>query len=313
MRLQLLTPLVMAAMVAAQSTAVITTVITEPTTAAQPGATDQPNSTEQPGATNQPSSSQPVQSGIPPANQTSSGLPQPTASVPPSPQNQTIVELLTSNSTNATAFAQIAAGLGGNNTLVQALNSSGTYTVFIPTDSAIQQANMTLINETYGGWENVIAYHVINETVDIGNLTTQPQFFNTLLTNETLNKLPNDTGLVLGLVKNFNATSQSHLAKLLAENATSNGTIEVGYGFDQYNQLSQENVTASNGVIYYVDSVLLPPVSPVDTLAKKTSTSMIIQALNQYNLTEQINNASGVSSGPSFGYLGETFLLNPNI
>jgi uncharacterized surface protein with fasciclin (FAS1) repeats len=291
MRLHLLTPLVMAAVVAAQSTQVITTVITGPTTSAvdQPGATDQPSSTEQP------SSSEPVQSGIPPANQTSSGLPQPTQSVPPSPQNQTIVEYLTSNSTNATAFAQIAAGLGTNNTLVQALNSSGTYTCFIPTDKAIQEANMTLINETYGGWENIIAYHVVNETIDIANLTTQPQFFSTLLTNETLNKLPNNTGLPIGLVKNFNATSQSHMAKLLAENATSNGTIEIGYGFDQYGNLSQENVTASNGIIYYVDSVLLPPVSPTETLAKKTSTSMIIQALDQYNLSTQINNASGVS------------------
>lgn len=303
MRLHLLTPLAMAAMVVAQSTQLITTVITEPTSAVQPGPTDQPSSTEQPGATNQPTSSGPVQSGVPPANQTSSGMPQPTGSVPPSTQNQTIVEyLLSANNTNATAFAQVAAGLGGNNTLVQALNSSGTYTVFIPTDKAIQQANMTLINETYGGFENVIAYHVINETVDTGNLTTQPQFFNTLLTNETLNKLPNDTGLVLGLVKNFNANTQSHhLANFLAGDANSNGTIEVGYGFDQYSNVSQQNVTASNGIIYFVDSVLLPPVSPSATLAKKMSTSMIIQALNEFNLTEQINNASGVSSGPSFG------------
>ncbi|KAI9284764.1 FAS1 domain-containing protein [Umbelopsis sp. AD052] len=303
MRLHLLAPLVMAAMVTAQSTQVVTTIITEPTTTevGQPGATDQPSATEQPSSTEQPlsteqpSSSEPVQSGIPPANQTSSGLPQPTESVPPSPQNQTIVEFLLSNSTNATAFAQIAAGLGANNTLVQALNSSGTYTCFVPTDSAIKNANMTLINETYGGWENIVAYHVLNETIDTANLTTLPQFFNTLLTNETLNKLPNNTGLPLGLVKNYNSTSQSEMATLLAENATSNGTIEIGYGFDQYNSLSPENVTASNGIIYYIDSVLLPPVSPTATLAKKTSTSMIMQAIEQYNLSSQINNASGIT------------------
>jgi uncharacterized surface protein with fasciclin (FAS1) repeats len=294
MRFHLLAPLAMAAAVAAQSTQVLTTLIPAPTSIA----TDQPTavSSEQPTAisSEQPTGTAPESSGL----VSGTGLPPVAQPTVPVSQNQTILEHLISNGTNATTFAEIANSLGANNTLIQALNSTtGNYTVFVPSDGAIQSANMTLINETYGGWGNVAAYHVINQTIDISNLTTQPQFYNTLLTNETVSKFPNGTGLPIGLVRNFNgsATTGSHLDIILPDNTTSNGTIEVGYGYDQYNDLSNENFTATNGMIYYIDKVLLPPVSPTDTLAKKSSTDMIVSAIEKYNLTTQFNNASGVS------------------
>lgn len=271
MHFHVLTLLMMVAAVAAQTTQIVTT------SAA---------------ATNTVSSS-----SLPPTA-ASSSMVQPSETPGPMAGNQTIVEILASpNNTNASAISQIAQNLGQNNTLIQALNSTGNYTVFVPSNNAVSSANMTLINETYGGWENVLAYHVVNQSIPFENLTTLPMFFNTVLTNSTLSKFPNGTGLPIGLVRNITPGSNILAGWIhdVTDGTGNNGSLEIGYGYDQYGNLQNQNITASNGIIVLIDKVLLPPVSPVQTLSKKNSVSMIVQAINQHNLTDSINNATGVS------------------
>lgn len=239
-----------------------------------------------------------VSSSSLPPTAASSSMVQPSETPGPMAGNQTIVEILASpNNTNASAISQIAQNLGQNNTLIQALNSTGNYTVFVPSNNAVSSANMTLINETYGGWENVLAYHVVNQSIPFENLTTLPMFFNTVLTNSTLSKFPNGTGLPIGLVRNITPGSNILAGWIhdVTDGTGNNGSLEIGYGYDQYGNLQNQNITASNGIIVLIDKVLLPPVSPVQTLSKKNSVSMIVQAINQHNLTDSINNATGVS------------------
>jgi uncharacterized surface protein with fasciclin (FAS1) repeats len=277
MHFHILAPLVIAATVAAQTSGNVTPPIT---TATSTSVLAPPSS-------------------LPPTA-ASSSLAQPSAT--PGPWNQTILEILSSNITNLTGLATVVDNLPQNSTFLHtvlpALNSTGNYTVFVPSISAFQTVNRTLINSTYGGWENVLFYHIVNQTITSANLTTSPTFFNTLLTNSSLSKYPNQEGLPIALVRDTKVGGQSlwsGLRHAITGTGNNNGTIEIGYGFDQYGNVLTNNVTASNGIIYFIDNVLLPPVSPSQTLAKKNSVEMLISELNEYNFTDTLNNATGVS------------------
>ncbi|CAM0140827.1 unnamed protein product [Umbelopsis sp. WA50703] len=75
----------------------------------------------------------------------------------------------------------------------------------------------------------------------------------------------------------------------------SNSQVQVGYADGQTANIQTANIPASNGIIHYVDSVLLPPVSPVDTLGAESHLSTLYQNISGLNFNDTVDAANGIT------------------
>ncbi|KAJ2957107.1 hypothetical protein NQZ79_g7120 [Umbelopsis isabellina] len=245
-------------------------------------------------------------------------------------QNQTILQQLLANPQSSTKLVQILNNLGPDSDIIQALNSTtDNYTVFVPNDNAFQHASPTVINQTYGNFENVLLYHVVPQVINTTtNVTDIPLFVGTMQTNKSINRYEDGRGLPVGLAnvgqsmssgnqpmpQNGTQPSSSNTTNGVAHNAqresildqdnqehltkrqtANNPQVQVGYADGQTANIQTANVPASNGIIHYIDQVLLPPKSPVDTIGSQQYLTTIYDNVLGLNFNDTLDAANGVT------------------
>ncbi|ORY01305.1 Fasciclin-domain-containing protein [Basidiobolus meristosporus CBS 931.73] len=153
------------------------------------------------------------------------------------------------------------------------LTGNGPYTLFAPTDGALNDAKLDTSNTAY--ITNVLRYHVVPQRLTSGNVPDNGWAFpSTLLNDPQYVTLPNNGTQVLAISR-------------------SGDNVQVGYGTKNAT-VSQADQGASNGVIHVINQVLIPPVSPSET-AKNAGLSSAEDATNKINITQSIDNLRGAT------------------
>ena len=144
------------------------------------------------------------------------------------------------------------------------LNTYGTYTLFAPTDSAVNRYLMahniaSIEGLTKEQWQEVLKFHLLEESLPSSTFTD--------------GKLPaiTDYGqyLITG-IKNVNGVSS--------------------YLINRQALVTQANITVGNGIIHAVDHVLEPSVSTIaELLSKDTTYSIFTQAVKETGFYDTLN------------------------
>ena len=146
---------------------------------------------------------------------------EPTAEAEAEPVTQSVVDILTAQSnTGALVGAVGAAGLGDG------LNADGPFTIFAPTDQAFAElpdGALAAITSDQSVLQTLLTHHVVEGTVVFGDSVASAEV-------NTLAGLP------------------------LQISTQEDGSIQVGNAF-----IEAEPIAASNGVVYLVNRVILPP------------------------------------------------------
>jgi transforming growth factor-beta-induced protein len=187
------------------------------------------------------------------AKPTATSMPEPTATQQPTATAapQTIVDIAAGDGRFKTLVAALqAAGL------VDTLNGAGPFTVFAPTDDAFAQlpagtVESLLKPENKDKLVQILTYHVVAGKVmaaDAAKLTSA------------------DTVAMLPL------TIKADMGKVMINNAT----------------VVQADVTASNGVIHIIDTVLLPPEDIIDTAIADGRFKTLVAAVQAAGLVDTL-------------------------
>ncbi|AKB79067.1 hypothetical protein MSHOH_2584 [Methanosarcina horonobensis HB-1 = JCM 15518] len=175
----------------------------------------------------------------------------------------------------------IIAGAFNNSSLINVLTGNETHTVFLPTDQAFENMSEGTLEELTAdpaALEQVLLYHVTNGT----------------LMSEDLANVSNITTLQ---------------GSQLPVNATEEG-IFVGNA-----KVIQANVTADNGVVHVIDTVLIPPESPlegndiIETATQEGNFTTLLLAFGAANLTDTLK---GEGPFTLFAPTDEAFSALPN-
>lgn len=135
-------------------------------------------------------------------------------------------EDIPSNAAASGVHESLVAALGHAG-LVETLQGDGPFTVFAPTDAAFEAAGIDLAtydnDEANATLVDILTYHVLEGAVDAANVSD---------------------GLVATMLNGDNATF-----------TVNNGTVQINDA-----TVTEADVVASNGIIHFIDKVLLPPV-----------------------------------------------------
>ncbi len=133
------------------------------------------------------------------------------------------VDAIVASLTNATKFAALYSSTG----VSASITGKGPYTVFVPTDSAFANLSPgTLSGMTAAQTKRLVQYHVVSGKILDLDAVSSGHY--TALSKDMLN---------------FNVQSQTKLAY-----------VNSGYTITQYK--------ASNGIVYVISAVLVPPQTP---------------------------------------------------
>ena len=152
-----------------------------------------------------------------------------------------------------------------------AMNTYGTYTLFAPTDSAIntwlkQQSLSTIDQVPDSAWQNVLKFHLLEEEV----VTSE---FND-------GKLPSVTMLGQYLIT-----------------GVSNEAGVSSYIVNRQAKVIQPNVTTGNGIVHVIDHVLTPATGTIARLIEQNPDySIFLQAMKETGFYDTLNantNADG--------------------
>jgi len=170
------------------------------------------------------------------------------------PGSDTLVDVASANGNFSTLLtAATAAGL------VDTLTNIQGATLFAPTDAAFGKLpadilQMLLLPENKELLANVLLYHVVPQNVYASNIATHAY--------------PTAAG-----------------AEVRVE--VSDAGVKVG----SESMVTATDITASNGVIHVVDTVVLPPLNMADTLASWPQYSTLVAALKAAGLYDTLNTA----------------------
>jgi transforming growth factor-beta-induced protein len=166
---------------------------------------------------------------------------------------------------NALNGTQLLDQLKGNAT-------QGNFTVFAPSNSALTAALSALpanINAT-----DILRYHVINGTHPASSFQKGSNFFNSFLTNDTLDHFPSGVGLPLNVVNDGK-------------------NVAVYYGVKNAT-VTTPDMKADNGIIHIIDGFLLPP-SDVNITGTLLGLDKFVSALNATNSTDPVVKKKGIT------------------
>ncbi|MBS1563447.1 MAG: fasciclin domain-containing protein, partial [Bacteroidetes bacterium] len=164
-----------------------------------------------------------------------------------------------------------------------AMNTYGTYTMFAPTDAAIdlylKQLNVSTIDQVPDtAWKNVVKFHLLEEEV----VTTQ---FND-------GKLPSVTMFGQYLIT-----------------GVSNEQGVSSYTVNRQAKVTQQNITTGNGVIQVIDHVLTPATASVaKTIENNPDYSIFVQALKETGYFDTLS----ANTYPNGTQRWMTLLAEPN-
>ncbi|KAL9549926.1 hypothetical protein MBANPS3_004984 [Mucor bainieri] len=167
---------------------------------------------------------------------------------------------------------------------------------------------------------DLLTYHLVNGSIQLNNTQNATIVLNTFLTNGTVDKLgyglplllqqqqqqqdqqqqggqgqgqdqgqQNQTqGLWQQLQQQVGGTSNS------SNGAGGNWTVGSGMGGDA-NIMTNETIQASNGMVYIIDKILVPPVSPTDTLHTIQNASFFEWLLTKSTENSTLDSTSNIT------------------
>ena len=144
------------------------------------------------------------------------------------------------------------------------LNTYGTYTLFAPTDSAIdaylKEQNLTSVESlTKEQWQNVLKFHLLEESLSSSTFT-----------DGKLSAITDYGQYLITGIKNINGTS--------------------AYWINRQAVVTQANINVGNGIIHAIDHVLEPSVSTIaELLEKDTTYSIFTQAVKETGFYDTLN------------------------
>ncbi|KAI9483655.1 MAG: FAS1 domain-containing protein [Benjaminiella poitrasii] len=222
----------------------------------------------------------------------------------------TIAELITdpNNNLGIKRFASLLQSDSGYQPIIDLLgNQTANYTCFVPNDRVMTKimylykayansqklnvtgdyppANFTISNVSIS---DIIYYHIVNESMQLSNLTSYVNIVHSMLNNETIDRL--GTGLPI-LIEN-NATYHEFNNKTWLQTHGKYLEYEVGNGNDD-GDVSFKDVEASNGYVNVIKSILVPPTKPSQVIAHADDTEILAKILkNHPELAEELDNAN---------------------
>ncbi|KAL1923941.1 uncharacterized protein VTP21DRAFT_6976 [Calcarisporiella thermophila] len=170
-----------------------------------------------------------------------------------------------------TQFAQFIENLNLTSTLN---DTSKNYTVFVPDFSALAEQIPKLFRIDNATLADIARYHIVPWLWRNDQLNNSVSFAQALLTNRTRVNLPEGEGQVVGLIKNESGFYVHY----------GSGTAKV----------QQADITLKNGVVHIVDKVFTIPQNTTETL-REAKLSKLSSLLDQANLTEAVNNFTGIT------------------
>ncbi|KAI7905444.1 FAS1 domain-containing protein [Cokeromyces recurvatus] len=234
---------------------------------------------------------------------------QQTTQTPTGNSSATIAELLTdpNNKLGIKKFAGLLQSDSGYQPIIDLLNNqTANYTCFIPSDRTMNKAmhifksyanannlnitndyppaSFTISNITIS---DIIYYHIVNDSIQLSNLTSYTNIVYSMLNNDSINFL--DTGLPI-LIEN-NASYDEFNDQAWMNNNSQYLEYEVGNGDDDGDVLYKD-IEASNGYINIIDTVLFPPMKPTEVIDRVDDTETFAKLLkNHPEVSEELNNA----------------------
>ncbi|RIA82376.1 FAS1 domain-containing protein [Glomus cerebriforme] len=158
------------------------------------------------------------------------------------------------------------------------LNSPSTgvekLTLFAPTNDAFISSGLDLTNGAFVS--NLLKYHTVPDQEILSKDLTPILVINTLLNDSSLVRLPNG-GQVLYITKSFQGD-------ITINNGNSNTPAKV----------IQVDIICTNGVIHLIDSVIVPPLSLIDT-ANNLGLTQFLNAFTNANLLSNVNTSIGMT------------------
>jgi uncharacterized surface protein with fasciclin (FAS1) repeats len=189
-------------------------------------------------------------------------------------ENKTIVE----NAINTPALSTLVSVLSmpAYAPILNALNSSGTYTVFAPNNDAFTAAGLDPAQ--VGKVSNILFYHVLGSVVKSTDLAAL-QFPETLMVNSTY------------------VNRGSNKAQVVSVSKDKDG-VTLNFGIPGVATFSAKvvlaDVVCSNGVVHVIDSVLLFP-AKVSTTAQDAGLTELVAALTKAKLVDAVDNTPGLT------------------
>jgi uncharacterized surface protein with fasciclin (FAS1) repeats len=187
--------------------------------------------------------------------------------------NNTIYDILKSNGQTTQLFKLLNSS-SYSNILSMFNNTNGSYTFFAPTDAAFTPAVLALLPSVNDIPDHVY-YHTLNGTHHTSEFHNGPNIYDTLSSNSSLLKWSNGTGLPIDIDKNSTG--------ITLFSGTSNASIV------------RADVTASNGVVHFIDTILDLPHSPSTTIKNVQNLTKFQQLLNQTGLLNTVDGDNGVT------------------
>lgn len=164
-----------------------------------------------------------------------------------------------------------------------AMNTYGTYTLFAPTDAAIdaylKQINASTIDQVQDTvWKNMLKFHLLDEEVVTGQFND--------------GKLPSIT----------------MYGQFLITGVSNEGGVSL-YTVNRQAKVTQPNVTTGNGIIHVIDHVLTPATATIAKLVEQnTDYSIFLQALQETGYYDTLN----TNTNPDGSQRWLTLLAEPN-
>lgn len=212
--------------------------------------------------------------------------------------NGTLFDLMTApnNTLGVSRFVDLVSSDPGYQPVIDLLKSDGNYTVFAPNDRFLRKmvpvwkayarahhlnatsdyppANFTVDNLTI---LDILTYHVVGEKVRLGGLTSNTDIVHSLLNKTGVDLL--GTGLPILIESNASAAQLANQSWVGA-----NGKYleyQVGNGVDSAD-VKKKDLSASNGYLNVIDSVLIPPLSPTTVIGEEDDLERLSALLEAY-------------------------------
>ncbi|GES90169.1 fasciclin-domain-containing protein [Rhizophagus clarus] len=160
------------------------------------------------------------------------------------------------------------------------LDSPVAGTLFAPTNEAFLSSGIDLTNANGAFVSNLIRYHSIPNRKILSEDLMPSLVVSTSLNDSSLVNLPNG-GQVLYLMKSIQGD-------ITINNGNSNGNSNLPV------KIIQKDIICTNGVIHIIDSVILPPLSLIDT-ANNLGLTQFVNTFTNANLLSNFNTSIGIT------------------
>ncbi|PVU94472.1 hypothetical protein BB561_002512 [Smittium simulii] len=152
------------------------------------------------------------------------------------------------------------------------------FTFLAPSDEAFKNAGD--LGTDFGFLRQLLAYHVLNQTVRASEIENKVNFYGTFMSDSEYVLLGGDEAQVLGLYKTKNGTR------------VIDGTYIEGQSTPK---VIKTDIPAGNGIIHIIDKVLTIPEKMSTILKNNTKFSTLSALLNKSNILPQLDDVKDIT------------------